>query len=65
MDTLKFVSVGLKISLIFYEEAKDYYKRIFNQIDTDENGTLDFHQFQQLILKIKPDLEHWKIFAIF
>ncbi|CDW72497.1 UNKNOWN [Stylonychia lemnae] len=65
LDTMKFLNVAMKITIMFYQEAKFFYNRIFNQVDAEGRGLIEFHQFQQLIKKIKPDLPHWKIFAIF
>eukprot|EP00347_Sterkiella_histriomuscorum_P017108 403350635 len=65
LDIRKFLNVALKITVMFYQEAKFFYNRIFQQVDTEKKGLIEFHQFQQLIRKIKPDLPQWKIFAIF
>jgi Ca2+-binding EF-hand superfamily protein len=46
------MNIGLKISVLYYEEAKDYYKRIFTSIDTDGSGEIDFSEFQQMIKKL-------------
>ena len=45
MDIRKFVSIGLKITALFYDDAKDHYRRIFNQVDEVGKDTLDFNQF--------------------
>ena len=35
IDAHKLTNLGLKISCLFYEEAKDYYKGIFETFDAD------------------------------
>lgn len=45
INAKKLLNIGLKVSVQYYEEAKDYYKRIFQAIDEDGSGEIDFQEF--------------------
>ena len=61
----KFMSIGLKTAIRFYETAKNFYKKLYNSFDANEDGYIDYDEFTNLIKKIDPDRPRWKIIAIF
>jgi len=38
----KYLEIGVKMSVRFLEEARDYDGKIFRAIDTDHNGSISF-----------------------
>jgi hypothetical protein len=38
----KFLELGLKMSIRFLDEAKEYYGKIFKIFDADSDGFIDF-----------------------
>ena len=61
----KYMSIGLKTAIRFYESAKSFYKKLYVSCDTNEDGYIDYEEFTQLIKKIDPERPRWKIVAIF
>lgn len=61
----KYLDLGLKMSLRFLEEARRYYGRIFEIVDADGNGYIDFYEFRSILKKVDPGRADWKIHAIF
>ena len=61
----KYMSIGLKTAIRFYESAKAFYKKLFVSYDTNEDGYIDYDEFKELINKIDPEKPRWKIVAIF
>jgi hypothetical protein len=61
----KFMSIGLKTAIRFYESAKNYYLKLFDSCDANSDGYIDYYEFTELIKKIDPDRPRWKIIAIF
>ena len=62
--------VKLLNSISIEYEAKqlrddDVLKRIFHEFDSNQNGVLDFDQFEKLCRKIDPEIEVQKIQEIF
>jgi hypothetical protein len=65
MTVRKFLDLGVKMSLRFLEEARRYYGKIFEIVDTDGNGYIDFYEFRRIIKKVDTERADWKIHAIF
>lgn len=61
----KYMSIGLKTAIRFYESAKNFYKKIFVDCDTNNDGYINYYEFSSLIKKIDPDRPRWKVIAIF
>ena len=61
----KFMSIGLRTAIRFYEAAKSFYLKLFKSVDTNADGYIDYHEFTNLIKKIDPERPRWKIIAIF
>jgi Ca2+-binding EF-hand superfamily protein len=61
----KFLDLGMKMSVRFFEEAKEYYYKIFKVFDNDQDGCIDFNEFRKIIKKVDPSRPDWKIHAIF
>lgn len=61
----KYISIGLKTAIRFYESAKAFYKKLFISYDINEDGYIDYDEFKELIQKIDPERPRWKVIAIF
>ena len=61
----KFMDLGMKMSIRFSEEAKEYYGKIFKVFDHDGDGTISFREFRKIIKKVDPQRSDWKIHAIY
>ncbi|CAI2385721.1 unnamed protein product [Moneuplotes crassus] len=61
----KFLSIGLRTAIRFYETAKSFYSKLFKSADANGDGYIDYYEFTDLIKKIDPDKPRWKIIAIF
>lgn len=61
----KFLDLGVKTSIRFFEEARVYYGKIFNLFDTDNDGQIDFEEFKKILKKADPSRADWKIHAVF
>lgn len=61
----KFMSIGLKTAIMFYESAKNFYHKLFISCDTNGDGYINYHEFTNLIKKIDPERPRWKVIAIF
>lgn len=61
----KFMDLGMKMSIRFSEEAKEYYGKIFRVFDHDGDGTISFREFRKIIKKVDPQRSDWKIHAIY
>jgi Ca2+-binding EF-hand superfamily protein len=48
-----------------FEDLKLYYKRLFQEFDTDKTGALDLDQFSNLIKRLDKNIKSWKILAMF
>eukprot|EP00349_Pseudokeronopsis_sp_Brazil_P005601 CAMPEP_0202959476 /NCGR_PEP_ID=MMETSP1396-20130829/3659_1 /ASSEMBLY_ACC=CAM_ASM_000872 /TAXON_ID= /ORGANISM="Pseudokeronopsis sp., Strain Brazil" /LENGTH=184 /DNA_ID=CAMNT_0049678043 /DNA_START=2964 /DNA_END=3515 /DNA_ORIENTATION=+ len=55
----KFLDLGVKMSIRFLEEARRYYGRIFEIVDSDGNGYIDFYEFKNIIKKVDPSRADW------
>jgi len=61
----KFMDLGMKMSIRFSEEAKEYYGKIFKVFDSDGDGFITFKEFRKIIKKVDPMRSDWKIHAIY
>lgn len=61
----RFLDLGVKMSIRFFEEAKEYYSKIFKVFDKEGKGIIQFDEFRMIIKKVDPDRPDWKIHAIF
>ena len=61
----KFMDLGMKMSIRFSEEAKEYYGKIFKVFDNDGDGFITFKEFRKIIKKVDPQRSDWKIHAIY
>ena len=59
------MELGLKMSIRFLEEAKEYYGKIFKVFDSNGDGFISFSEFRKIIKKVDPQRADWKIHAIF
>lgn len=50
----KFMDLGMKMSIRFSEEAKEYYGKIFKVFDADGDGFITFKEFRKIIKKVDP-----------
>jgi hypothetical protein len=50
----KFMDLGMKMSIRFSEEAKEYYGKIFKVFDGDNDGFITFKEFSKIIKKVDP-----------
>ena len=61
----KFLDLGMKMSIRFSDEAKDYYGKVFKVFDENGDGFISFKEFRKIIKKVDPLRSDWKIHAIF
>lgn len=50
----KYMELGLKMSIRFLEEAKEYYGKIFKVFDSNGDGFISFSEFRKIIKKVDP-----------
>lgn len=61
----KYLELGIKMSLRFIDEAKEYFGKIFKIFDENNDGQISFQEFRKIIKKIDPQRADWKIHAIY
>jgi hypothetical protein len=61
----KYLNDGLKFSLMFLEQARFQFQRLFDHYDTSGDGKIDFGEFKELVVSMDKDIPKWKIHALF
>ena len=61
----KYLELGVKMSIRFLEEAKEYYGKIIKIFDADGDGFISFREFRKIIKKVDSQRADWKIHAIY
>ena len=60
----RFIELGVKMSIRFLEEAKDYFGKIF-RVFSDKDECITFSDFRRIIKRVDYQRADWKIHAIF
>lgn len=65
ISSKKYLNNSLKFSLMFLNQARFQFKRLFDHYDTSGDGKIDFAEFKELLLEMDPNIPSWKIYALF